>query len=277
MGIFVAPDGAKISYDESGSGRPLVLLHGLMASAEFFAPQQILADNYRLITIDLRGHGSSSATGELTIAQLADDVGRLADQLDLSDAILVGWSLGASVLWRVLTGAAGHRFSASVVIDMTPKVLNEGDWTLGLSREVCDARSAAMRDDFEAFAASAAHAMFAQPLTQKSSDLAASSGERFARNAPAAIQRIWASLVAEDLRPLLKQIEQTTLIIHGAHSQLYGRETADYLAAALPNARVISFGRSGHAPHLEEPESFNTEIREFAGSHVAVRELQNMP
>lgn len=277
MGTFVAADGAKISFSESGSGRPLVLLHGLMASAEFFEPQQSLADHYRLISIDLRGHGASSAGGELSIAQLADDVSRIADELDLKDAILVGWSLGASVLWRVLTGPSGNRFAASVIIDMTPKVLNEGDWSLGLSREVCDARSAAMRDDFEAFATAAAHAMFAQPLTQASSDLAASSGEKFAHNDPAAIQKIWASLVAEDLRPLLTEIEQPTLIIHGAHSQLYGRETADYLAEALPSARIISFERSGHAPHLEEPETFNTEIREFAEGLMPVRELQNMP
>lgn len=277
MGTFVAPDGAKISFGESGNGRPLVLLHGLMASAEFFEPQQSLADRYRLIAIDLRGHGSSSAAGELTIAQLADDVGRLADQLDLNDAILVGWSLGASVLWRVLTGPSGHRFAASVVIDMSPKVLNEGDWTLGLSREVCDARSAAMREDFEAFATAAGQAMFAQPLTRGTSDLARRSGEKFAANHPEAIQGIWTSLVAEDLRPLLRQIEQPTLIIHGAQSQLYGRETAEYLAAALPDTRVVSFERSGHAPHLEEPESFNTEIREFAEGLVTLRELQNMP
>jgi pimeloyl-[acyl-carrier protein] methyl ester esterase len=63
------------------------------------------------------------------------------------------------------------------------------------------------------------------------------------------------------------------LIIRGAHSYLYGPDTARYLERALPNARTVEFASSGHAPNLEEPELFNSTIRSFAAGLASAREL----
>jgi pimeloyl-ACP methyl ester carboxylesterase len=86
----------------------------------------------------------------------------------------------------------------------------------------------------------------------------------FARNDPAAIGSVWASLVRQDVRALLRRIEHPTLIVHGARSRLYGDDTADHLVAALPKASAVRFDRSGHAPHLEEPLLFNQILKDFA-------------
>src|SRR5688572_32775147 len=146
---FTTSDGARIAYDEEGKGRPLVLLHGLMANRTFFRDQHPLARDFRLIAVDLRGHGGSRGGGEApTITRLAADVAELADHLGLSGAIGLGWSLGATLLWHVLTGPAARRFDAAVVVDMTPRVLNDGGWTLGLSREICEARGRAIAADY---------------------------------------------------------------------------------------------------------------------------------
>lgn len=275
MSYFTAPDGAKIAYQDEGSGRPLVLLHGLMAHRGFFLFQRSLAPDFRLISIDLRGHGASDArlTG-LRVEQLAADVTALVEALDIQDAIGLGWSLGATVLWHLLTGPASTRFAASVVVDMTPLVRNQGDWQLGLSNELCQARSAAIRDDFESFATNAGQAIFAQPLDDRTRDIAAWSGEQFARSDSESIAAVWDSLVQQDVRARLGRVEQPTLIVHGAQSQLYGSDTAEYLAASLPNARAVRFDRSGHAPHMEQPELFNDTIRQFAASLPPVRENQ---
>lgn len=275
MHHFTASDGARIAYADDGDGRPLVLLHGLMAHGGFFRRQQELSDDFRLISIDLRGHGSSRAPGQRpTVERLAGDVAELVAHLDLRDAIGIGWSLGASVLWHVLTGPASSRFAGAVIVDMTPRVLNDGDWSLGLSEEVCDARAAAIRDDFADFAVTAVGAIFAQPLDAEGQETAAWAGAEFARNEGAAIGALWASLVGQDLRPRLPAITQPTLVIHGAQSRLYGSDTADYLAAALPDAATIRFDRSGHAPHMEEPDRFNRAIRDFAARLPRVREPQ---
>ena len=161
---FTASDGARIAYRDEGRGRPLLFLHGLMAHSGFFERQRPLAEDFRLIAIDLRGHGESrGAEGARTVERLADDIAELSEKLDLEGAVGVGWSLGATILWRVLAGAEASRFAGAVVVDMTPRVLNDEDWTLGLTPETCEARSAAIRDDFRAFAAGAGQAIFAAP------------------------------------------------------------------------------------------------------------------
>jgi len=267
---FTASDGARIAYSDEGEGRPLVLLHGLMADSGFFERQHALADAFRVIAMDLRGHGESPA-GPVppTIARLAEDVTGLARALELEGAVGVGWSLGAAVLWRVLAGPVSPKFAGAVVVDMTPRVLNDQDWDLGLSRETCEARSQAIRDDFPAFAAAAGQAIFASPGPE--ADRAA---QAFAANDADAIGALWESLVEEDFRPLLPSIRQPTLVVHGAQSHLYGADTAGHLVAALPRARAVTFDRSGHAPHLEQPELFNATLREFAAQLPPVRQTE---
>lgn len=270
MQFFTASDGARICYRDQGTGRPLLLLHGLMAHGAFFPGQAELADSFRLISVDLRGHGASCEAGDKpTVEQLARDVAELAAWLDLHDAIGVGWSLGATVLWHVLAGPKSARFAGAVVVDMTPRVRNGPNWTLGLSPELCEARSAAIRDDFEAFASGAGQAMFADANRSGVHELADWASFEFARNDPEAIAAIWASLEQQDMRALLRGIAQPTMVVHGALSPLYGEETASHLVATLPNAFAVRFDQSGHAPHLEEPGLFNTHIRNFADRLLA--------
>lgn len=275
MQHFTASDGARIAYRDEGGGRPLVLLHGLMAHGGFFQGQAALADRFRLIRIDLRGHGASGAAGAApTVAQLADDVAQLVEALELEDAIGIGWSLGATLLWHLLDGPAGDRFAGAVVVDMTARVRNDEAWELGLSAETCEARTEAIAGDFESFAIGAGQGIFAQPIDEARRPIADWASFEFARNDPATIAALWASLEREDLRALLGRIGQPTLVVHGAHSQLYGDGTADHLVCALPNARAVRFGRSGHAPHIEEPELFNRIVEDFAAGLPRVRHTQ---
>ena len=265
LNYFTASDGAQVAFRDEGSGVPLVFLHGLMAHGGFFPGQAELSARFRLISPDLRGHGASAQAGQApTVERMAADVTELAERLDLKGAIGIGWSLGATVLWHVLAGAAGDRFAGAVVIDMTARVRNDAQWDLGLSPEACEARSAAIRDDFGSFAVSAGQAIFAQPIAAHRRALADWASFEFARNDAEAMAAVWASLIRQDVRALLCNIAHPTLIVHGAQSSLYGEDTADHLVAALPNARSVRFEQSGHAPHLEQPELFNQVLTDFA-------------
>lgn len=266
MRFFTTSDRARLGYRDSGRGTPLVLLHGLMAHAGFFAGQAALAGDFRIIAIDLRGHGASPLAdgAEPSVERMAADVAELAASLELEGAIGVGWSLGATVLWHVLAGPAAQRFAGAVVVDMTARVRNDAEWELGLSPEACEARSIAIRDDFESFALMAGQAIFAQPVAPAHRELADWASLEFARNDAGSIAAIWASLVRQDMRALLDRIAHPTLIVHGGRSELYGEDTAGHLVAALPHARAVRFENSGHAPHLEEPELFNATLRDFA-------------
>lgn len=268
MDVFTASDGAKIGFDDEGAGRPLVFLHGLMANAEFFEPQRALADDgFRVIRVDLRGHGRSAAGDPPPdLGRLAADVAELARKLELEGAVAVGWSLGASVVWRLLAGPEARRFAGGVVVDMTPCVLNDEDWTLGLSQDHVDARRQAIAEDFPTFAATAGAAIFASPLDERTGPMARWASQAFVRADAGAVQALWTSLVEEDFREALPRIRQPMLVVRGAHSHLYGPETADHVVAALPDARGLTFDRSGHSPHLEQPERFNRALRDFAAT-----------
>ena len=114
MRFFTTSDGARIAYRDEGEGTPLVLLHGLMAHGGFFREQHRLAERFRLIRIDLRGHGASAAVpGRPTVEQIAGDVADLAAALDLEGAIGVGWSMGATILWH-----ASSRFERNTCSDL---------------------------------------------------------------------------------------------------------------------------------------------------------------
>ena len=98
------PEGIRIRYDERGpsDGRPLVLAHGFGVSLEMWLPQtRALAEDYRLITWDARGHGGSSAPGvveDYTMPALARDLRGLLEALDATEgAVIGGMSFGGMI------------------------------------------------------------------------------------------------------------------------------------------------------------------------------------
>ena len=93
-------DGSKIYYEDHGEGQPILLVHGWMCSSKFWqknVPE--LANIFRVVTLDLRGHGNSSkALSGHTIGQYARDVRTIIEHLGLRDIVLAGWSLGGPVV-----------------------------------------------------------------------------------------------------------------------------------------------------------------------------------
>lgn len=83
------PDGAKIYFEDQGQGQPLVLIHGWLCSSKFWVKNvEKLAKDFRVISVDLRGHGNSSKilSGH-TISQYAQDVRTVIMHLDSSATI----------------------------------------------------------------------------------------------------------------------------------------------------------------------------------------------
>lgn len=96
------PDGGTIHLAQKGEGRPLVLFHGVTLRHDVWAPQfHQLADRYRVIAVDLRGHGlSRPGSNGFGMSRLADDVAAVLEALDLRDAVLVGHSMGGMTVMR---------------------------------------------------------------------------------------------------------------------------------------------------------------------------------
>src|SRR5579862_8553751 len=115
----------QLYYEECGNGPVLLLVHGLWGSSRFFHKQMTpLAAKYRVIALDLRGHGRSSMTlADQTVPTYARDLRAFIEKLRLDEFIGVGWSMGAFVWWDYYKqfGISGLR--GLVDIDQPPS-----DW-----------------------------------------------------------------------------------------------------------------------------------------------------
>ena len=108
-------DRINICYSDTGLGRPIVLVHGFSASHEMWSAFPELED-FRLIKIDCRGHGSSDKPMKASEygLKMVEDVRRLLDHLEISQAHLVGYSMGAEISIRFATLYPGSVLSLTV-------------------------------------------------------------------------------------------------------------------------------------------------------------------
>ena len=262
--MVTAADGAALHVEEHGSGRPVVLIHGVLMSSRFFAPQvERLAPHCRLILFDLPGHGQSEARpAGHTVAAYAEALHRLMEALDLRDAVLVGWSMGAFVMWDYLHNHGRQRTERCVVVDELASDFKWPDYphgALDLPR-LCNLM-AQIQSDYASVAEALLDAMFATP---------AQGAERtrlkreILRVSPANASAIFFDQTMRDFRTVLPSLTAPCLVAAGADEKLVTLAGAKDLAARLPDARLQVFDNSGHCPFLEEPDAFAAAIRRFA-------------
>lgn len=257
-----------MAYDDMGKGQAVLLVHGWAVNRGFFADlAHRLQSDFRVILPDLRGHGQTPVgDAPISIAQLADDLADLVDALDLTRTVALGWSMGATVLWKMMERDGIDRLAGLIIEDMSPRVLNDADWSLGMQRGLDAAMShelqADMRADWPRFASSFSPRMFSRDYAIDP-DLATRLAQ-MSDNDREAMAALWGSMTDADFRAALSQITIPTCVMHGAQSQTYSPETSRFLVESMPRAQRISFARSGHAPHIEEPEAFARAVTEFA-------------
>ncbi|WP_349371555.1 alpha/beta fold hydrolase [Salinarimonas sp.] len=251
---------------EAGSGPPLLLLHGWTCHGGFFDDLAArLSADARVIAPDLPGHGLTPRDAHpLTIEGAADACAALLAARGLRDVVVVGWSMGAAVAWSMIARHGTGRLKALVVEEMSPRVLNDATWRLGMRHGLDAAGNAIvlerMRARWEATAAAVIEGVFAEGIAPDPALLAP-----FVRDVPRAdpdaMAALWASLTAQDFRGLLPEIGIPVVVAYGEGSRLYAPEVARWQVERLPFGRLAPFARSGHAPHLEEAEAFAGMVR----------------
>lgn len=256
---------------ETGSGRPLIFLHGWSSHGGYFGPQAAaLARDFRLLMPDLPGHRHSPAAPDaLSIPSLAAELRNLITTRGLEKPMLIGWSMGAMVALDYIAQFGSEGLYGLVIEDMTVKITNESGWRFGIRNGFDAAQSAAavaaMREDWAVYSQNAMPRLFARNYTP---DIALGewiSGE-IARNSGAAMAALWQSMAEQDYRTLLPKLRLPVLILHGGESQLYEPAVSQWMAANIPGARRCCFDNSGHSPHLEVPEAYNRTLVNFIAS-----------
>lgn len=268
-------DGTVMSYRDIGHGPVLLLVHGWAASSAFFdTVAQALASEFRVLVPDLRGHGETPAgTPPTTINDLADDLDQLLKHEDLTRIVVLGWSMGATVLWSMIQRHGHDRLAGMVIEDMSPRILNDDSWSLGMSSgmdaDASKRATDAMQADWPAYAAAFAPRMFARDRAAREPQIVADALNLLRARDADAMADLWSSMAQQDLRTELPGMAIPALIAFGERSDAYGPETSRYLVETLPAATAHGFAHSGHAPHLEQPEEFVDVVRNFARQALA--------
>lgn len=253
---------ALLSYEIHGSRGPLVMmLHGLGSrGADWVLQIEALQERYQLVTVDLRGHGSSPPTpGWPTFRELAEDVVDLMDKLEVPRAHLVGLSMGGGVALQmavdfserveslvIVNAAATLRVPYArlpsafvrIVLLLTGRRRKLGEWV---------AAGLFPRDD-------------QQELREVASERIAGNLRRNYLQAVVAILRF-------DLRKRVVEIAAPTLVVAGQLDRTVPLLSKLALAESIPGARLEVIEGSGHATPLDAPEAFNRLLVEFLGEH----------
>lgn len=116
---FRISDGCTLAYEREGQGPCIVLVPGWSQTAAMFKHQVAhLRDRFDVVAVDMRGHGESDKPeGGFRISRLAMDLHELLEYLGVEDAYLLGWSMGASVIWSYIDMFGEDHLRGLVIVD----------------------------------------------------------------------------------------------------------------------------------------------------------------
>lgn len=247
-----------IAFTERGSGPPLVLVHGVMITGDMF--ELVLdrfAARYRVIVPDLRGHGRSRGLPPpYTVPQLAWDLSRLLDRLDVPSAAVLGYSQGGAVAQqfaldyphrcRRLVLACTYAFNMATVREWI-----EGRLAPLLVRLLGMPRFARL--------------VIAQGLKGVDAARAAEVVGLIADQDAALMVAAWRAAMAFDSRHRLRELACPTLVLAGADDAAVPLHHARMLHDGIPGSRLLVIDRADHALIWARPDEFTSVVEAFLG------------
>lgn len=250
------PTVVPLAHEVHGHGPPLVLVHGITESRRTWDPLvPMLAQGHTVVAVDLRGHGESPTGPAYDLETMAGDVQALLAELGVEDAVLVGHSLGGTVV----TAAASSFGTARGVVNVDQPLALAG-FQEGLRQ-----LEPMLRGD---------HATFEAAITAVFDAMAgALTGDE--RRRVTALRRpsqevvlgIWAPVIEStpaELDALVAAVAGSVTVpylsLHGIDP---GADYASWLTALVPTATVEVWPDLGHYPHLVEPVRFLTRLADF--------------
>ncbi len=268
MAYISASDGAPIYYSDQGSGPVLVLLQGLMLTADGFWTKNLgpLAESCRVIAVDHRSHGQSGKPlGPHTIRQCAEDLKDVLDTLGLEDVTLAGVAFGAMVMLEYRRHYGNHRLGKLAIIEAQVRLTNAEGWkhpTFGdFPAEAAAGFIEGCRHSREPLTGFLLGAFGSPPSAD---EMARMQAEAWLTPSQAAIEYV-EEMVAADYRGDLASIDLPTLLIYGRMNNVpIPSELGAWIAKQIPQARLERFDDAGHSVFYEQPERFNTLLAEFA-------------
>jgi pimeloyl-ACP methyl ester carboxylesterase len=257
--------GVRLRVADAGrGGRPILFVHGYTQSHLAWVRQlrSELADDYRLVALDNRGHGASEKPGDgyADPSLWADDLTGVIEELDLADPVLVGWSYGGLILSDYLATRGTDRIAGLVFAGAISKLGTE-DALAVIGEDFLD-----LVDGFGSTDA------------EESVDALATFVDRCVHGELSPRERYrllgYNAVVPPGVRTALhsrtithdddlREADVPALVVHGEEDGVVLPAAAEEHADLLPDAETSWYPEVGHSPFFEAPERFNRELRSF--------------
>jgi len=253
-------NGISIAYHDQGNGFPIVFLHAFPLSRRMWAPQEAaLAQDFRIVTLDLRGHGESDAPlWHYTLEQAADDVRSLLDHLAIPHAVFVGLSMGGYILF-----AFYRRYTERVKGLVLADTRAQADTADGKQARF-DMAQIAYKQGARAIADIMIPKLLSPATIQTRPELVQQVRTMIESNEISGIAGgLMAMAARPDSLPLLGQISCPTQVIVGERDLPTPPSDAKLMAERIPDARLTIIPEAAHLTNLEQPALFNETVRSF--------------
>jgi len=266
--------GVSINYLTAGDGPTLVFLHGWSMSGRVWRFQEGLAERYRLVIPDLRGHGLSSAPASgYSYEDFADDLVALFGALRLDNAVLIAWSMGVQVALQAYP-LLKERLAALVFVSGTPRFTAGADYPHGLPAIETRGMALRLKRNHAGTVRDFSRRIFAEgELHQGQCERMVSEAIRGESPAYHTLQESLASLASADMRTVLPTVALPVLLIHGSADTICPSSASRFMTGQLPDARLVVMEGAGHAPFLSRPAEFTVLLTQFLdGIHADDRQ-----
>jgi pimeloyl-ACP methyl ester carboxylesterase len=265
-------------YEDHGSGKPVVLIHGYPLSGTSWEKQTavLLAAGYRVITYDRRGFGKSSQpTTGYNYDTFAEDLHKLVTQLELQNFALVGFSMGGGEVARYLGKYGSNGVTRAVFVSSVPPfLLKTQDNPEGVDASVFDGIRKAVAADRYAFFTEFFRNFYNTDLLlgKRVSEQAVQSSWNVAASASPTASLACVPAWLEDFRKDLHRVDVPTLVIHGDADRILpisasGRRTAKL----VKGARLVVVNDGPHCITWTHAEEVNQELVNFLGEGAGKR------
>jgi 2-succinyl-6-hydroxy-2,4-cyclohexadiene-1-carboxylate synthase len=271
--VDVPINGVRYHARLAGAGPAIVLLHGFSGSGASWEPHAaVLGREYRVIAVDLLGHGRTAAPHDpvrYRVEHAVADILALIDALGVDDFALLGYSMGGRLALH-LALAARNRARALILESASPGV-PDPDERAARVRADEELAEAIERDGIEAFVTRwEALPLFASQTSLPSAVRVRLRAQRLT-NSPAGLAgslRGMGAGVPSALHDRLGELTMPTLLIAGALDDKY-RRLAATMHAGMPQAETAIVPDAGHTVHLEQPAAFDDAVHTFLRAHDA--------
>ena len=269
---FVENLGARIYWDEEGSGAPLLLIMGLgWPSQGWHRSRPILSQKYRTIALDNRGAGQSeSPAGPYSIAQMAADAAAVLNAARVNAAHIFGMSMGGMIAQEFALQYP-HKVR-SLILGCTaaggPQAVRAEEPAL----QVLMTRG----QDPDQFAKSVSPFIYDARTSPERIEEDTAVRRKWYPSADAYFAQLQA-VMAWEAYSRIGQISVPTLVIHGENDRLVPPENARLIAARIPGAKLVMIPGASHIFATDQPDLAHAAILDFLGAQATRKRVRPAP